>query len=133
MVMVYAIHRIQRRDEKNRRHSIPAKGCFECSGKEYDHLMNAGAIRHATKAEIAAAEDDKSLHPQKRMARARTLRELRALKAAKEFKPEDYNPDEDNGPEDDDNGPEEGGKKEQQAKAPQGKAPQGKGGKKNLV
>lgn len=132
MSMVYAIHRIQRRDANGKCHAIPAKGCFECSGKEFDHLMNAGAIRMATKAEIAAAEDNVDLHPKKRLARARTLKELRAIKAAKEFSAEERNVGGDEGDEapggqepqsEDDN------KKEAKAPVKGGKT----GGKKNLV
>lgn len=81
MTKVFAIHRIQRRVNGKRRF-IPAGGVFETEGKEYSHLLENGAIRNATRAEIAAAEENPELRERAMPARARTLKEQEAIARA---------------------------------------------------
>lgn len=102
---VVALKRIQRRNEKNQRVVIPTNGVFEieAEGDEYNELRAKGAIRNAKASDIEIAKENPKYRIKGRMKRTRTIKELRALKAAKEFAAE--NPeladadieDEDNG------------------------------------
>lgn len=84
---VVALNRIQRRNEKNQRVVIPTNGVFEieAESEEYEELRRKGAIRNAKASDIELAKENPKYRIKGRMKRTRTIKELRALKAAKEF------------------------------------------------
>lgn len=82
MTKVVAVHRVQRRHD-GKRVFHPPGGVFEVTGKEYSHLLEQGAVRNATKADIANAEDNPALVMQQMPFRAKTLKEQEAIARAK--------------------------------------------------
>lgn len=137
---VVALKRIQRRNEKNQRIVVPTNGVFEieAEGDEYNELRAKGAIRNAKASDIELAKENPKLRIRGRMKRTRTIKELRALKAAKEFAAE--NPElADSDIEDEDNGgaktpaPAETPEPKKAATVKEDKPAKGKGNKSNLV
>lgn len=150
---VIALKRIHRRDNEKRRVAVPVGAVFEveAESKEHRQLLKAGAIRAAKASDIEAAKEDPALRIKPRKNRARSIKELRAIKAAKEFASEnpelvsppgkgeddDLNHDDfDGGDEGDGDGGDEGktAKIEAPKKKAEAPAKTGKGGnKRNLV
>ena len=135
---VVALKRIQRRNEKNQRVVIPTNGVFEieAEGDEYNELRSKGAIRNAKASDIEIAKENPKYRIKGRMKRTRTIKELRALKAAKEFAAE--NPElADADIEDEDNGgqqaPAQTPEPKKAATVKEDKPAKGKGNKSNLV
>lgn len=90
---VVALNRIHRRDSENRRVVVPAGAVFEIEAEsaEYNDLRQAGAIKNAKASDIELAKENPKLRVRPRMKRARSMKELKAIKAAREFSAE--NPD----------------------------------------
>lgn len=143
---VVALKRIQRRNEKNQRVAIPVNGVFEIEAEsaEYNELRKKGAIRNAKASDIEIAKENPKYRITSRMKRTRTIKELRALKAAQEFAAEnpdladkDFDPNEENGG--GNNEGENGGEAPDQdppkkeVKITEPKPGKGKGNKSNLV
>jgi len=84
---VVALKRIHRRDEHGRRTVVPVGAVFEieAEGKEHKELRGIGAIKVAKASDIEIAKENPKLRVKGRLQRARTIKELQALKAAKEF------------------------------------------------
>ncbi len=84
---VVALKRIHRRDEHGRRTVVPVGAIFEieAEGKEHKELRGLESIKTAKASDIELAKENPKLRVKGRLQRARTIKELQALKAAKEF------------------------------------------------